>query len=160
MTIPKEIWTLPRPRKPYYPGSFPLFFEIKLIRDLGNPEKILHPFGGHAEHGIRTDLNKDVLPDSIADAHKLPFPDNYFELIICDPPYSDKLSKELYGAPKIKYHTYMNEAVRVCRPEGYIASYHWIWTVRPKGTSYHKIIVVLPGQNHRARICCIYKKEQ
>jgi len=160
MAIPKEIWTLPRPRKPYYPGSFPLHFEKKLIRLLDNPEKILHPFGGHSEYGLRIDLNREVIPDGVADAHNLPFPSNHFNLVICDPPYNDKLSEELYKAPKIKYKSFINEAVRVCKPKGFIASYHWIWTVKPKNTEYYKIIVVLPGQNHRARICCIYQKNE
>jgi hypothetical protein len=158
MTIPKEVWTLPRPRKPYYKGSFPLHFEKKLIRLLENPDNILHPFGGHSEYGLRIDLNPDVIPDSLADAHCLPFLNNYFDLVICDPPYSDKLSKEMYDTSKIKYKTYINEAVRVCKSGGFIASYHWVWTTRPLGTEYYKIIVVLPGQWHRARICCIYRK--
>jgi len=159
MTIPKEVWTLPRPRKPYYPGSFPLYFEIKLIRDLGNPDRILHPFGGHAEYGVRCDLNYDVIPDMLSDAHDLPIEDNYFDLVICDPPYNDKLSEELYDAPKVRYKKYINEAVRVCKSGGFIASYHWIWTIKPPNTEYYKIIVILPGQHHRARICCIFRKE-
>jgi len=158
MTIPIETWVLPRPRKPYYPGSFPLFFEIKLIRTLGNPEKILHSFGGHSEYGIRCDLNLDVTPDILADAHYLPIQNNCFDLVICDPPYNDKLSEEMYNAPNIKYKKYINEAVRICKPGGFIASYHWIWTTKPKFTNYYKIIVVLPGQWHRPRICCIYQK--
>lgn len=158
MTIPTETWVLPRPRKPYYPGSFPLFFEIKLIRMLGNPKKILHPFGGHSEYGVRLDLNKGVTPDILADAHYQPIKDEYFDLVICDPPYNDKLSEEMYDAPNIKYKKYISEAVRVCKTGGFIASYHWIWTTKPKGTEYYKILVVLPGQWHRPRICCIFKK--
>jgi len=160
MTIPKEIWTLPRPRKPYYRGGFPLHFEIKLIRELGNPQRILHPFGGMAEYGIRCDLNDEVVPEVFADAHDLPFDDEYFDLIICDPPYNDKLSEEMYDAPKVRYKTYMNEAVRVCKINGFIASYHWFWTTRPLKTEYHKIIVILPGQHHRPRVCCIFRKTQ
>lgn len=159
MTIPKEIWTLPRPRKPYYKGSFPLHFEIKLIRLLDNPQRIIHLFGGHSEYGIRLDLNESVRPDILADAHFVPLSNDYFDLVICDPPYNDKLSKELYGTQKIKYKTYINEALRICKPKGFIASYHWVWTTRPLNTTYYKIIVVLPGQNHRPRVCCIFQKE-
>lgn len=158
MTIPKEIWTLPRPRKPYYPGSFPRFFEIKLIRELGNPMKILHPFGGHSEYGHRCDLNWEVKPDVLTDAHLLPFVDDCYDLVICDPPYNDKLSDEMYNAPKVRYKTFINEAVRVCKPGGFVASYHWVWTSKPPNTEYHKIIVVLPGQWHRPRTCVIFRK--
>ena len=64
----------------------------------------------------------------------------------------------MYKAPKLHYKQYINEAVRATKKDGYIASYHWLWTTKPKGTEYYKIIIVLPGQNHRARICCIYNK--
>jgi len=159
MTIPTKVWVLPRPRKPYYLGSFPLHFEIKLIRELGNPQKILQPFGGWSPYGIRLDLNKEVAPDIIADAHYIPFQSNSFDLTLCDPPYTDKLSQSMYRTPPLHYKQYMNEAVRVTKPGGFVASYHWRWTTRPLGTVYNQIIVVLPGQNHRARICCVYKKE-
>ena len=160
MTIPKEIWTLPRPRKPYYPGSFPLHFEKKLWRLLNEPKRVLHPFGGMAEIGDRVDINPEVNPTWVGDAHNMNWiADDEYDLVICDPPYNDKLSEELYNTSKIKYKKYINEAVRVCKPGGFIASYHWIWTIKPLKTNYYKIIVVLLGQNHRARICCIYQKE-
>jgi hypothetical protein len=159
MTIPIETWVLPRPRKPYYPGSFPLFFEQKLWKLLGSPKRVLHPFGGFAEIGDKVDLNLETKPTWFGDAHNLFFiPDNAYDLVICDPPYNDKLSEEMYHAPKLHYKKWMNEAVRVCKPNGYIASYNWIWTTKPLGTEYFKIIVVLLGQHHRARICCIYRK--
>lgn len=158
MTIPTETWVLPRPRKPYYPGSFPLFFEIKLIRMLGNPKRIFHSFGGHSEYGLRIDLNRDVIPDVLADAHHTPFMSDWFDLVICDPPYNDKLSEEMYDAPTIHYKKYISEAVRICKSKGFIASYHWIWTTKPKGTEYYKILVILPGQWHRPRICCVFQK--
>ena len=156
------IWSLPRPRKPYYKGGFPLHLEKKLIRELGlnenDKKKILHPFGGKAEFGIRVDINPEVKPDVVGDAHNLPFENNKFELVILDPPYTDNLSKKLYQTSKIKYKKYTSEAVRVCKSGGFIAVYHWVWTPRLPKTKYHKIIVVLPGQWHRARVCCVFQK--
>ncbi len=75
--IDTETWVLPRPRKNKYKGGFPLHFEKKLIRKLGFDEiadraKILHPFGGAAEFGIRCDLVASTMPDKVADAHDLP----------------------------------------------------------------------------------------
>ncbi|MHA2274254.1 MAG: hypothetical protein ACXAC2_00705 [Candidatus Kariarchaeaceae archaeon] len=159
--VPKEIWTLPRPRKPYdFKGGFPLHFEKKLIRLLDNPEKILHPFGGRAEYGTRIDLKLDRNVDALGDAHDLPFKSDHFDLVICDPPYNDELSKEMYDTPPVKFGKYSKEAVRVCKPGGFVAMYHWLWIPRLKGTDYYKIVVVLPGQWHRARICVIYRKKE
>ena len=38
--IPTEAWVLPRPRPDAYVGSFPLHFEKKLHRLMGEPEKV------------------------------------------------------------------------------------------------------------------------
>lgn len=160
MTIPIETWWLPRPRKNKYPGGFPLHFEKKLWKELGEPEKVLHPFGGMAEIGKRVDIKSEVYPDYIGDAHNLCFiQDNEFDCVILDPPYNDELSKKIYGTKKIKYYTYIKEAVRVTKPEGYICMYHWLLTPKPKGTSYYKIIVILTRIWHRPRICSIYQKD-
>ena len=62
MTVPTETWVLPRPRKVRYKGGFPLHFEKKLWRLLGEPVSVLHPFGGKAEIGVRVDeRNGDIL---------------------------------------------------------------------------------------------------
>jgi hypothetical protein len=62
-------WTLPRPAKSKYKGAFPLYFEANLLQLLGWPEKVLHPFGSMAEYGTRVDINPDVHPDVLGDAH-------------------------------------------------------------------------------------------
>ncbi len=135
MPVPRELWYLPRPRrKNKYPGGFPLHFEEKLFKLYGYPEKILQPFGGRASYGVRVDIN----PDIIADAHNLPFPDNSFDFVLCDPPYSDELSKKLYGTGKLSWNKWVSEAVRVCKPGGYVAN--WWVSPRPKGTTYDRIL--------------------
>lgn len=157
-------WVLPRPRKNKYRGGFPLHFEKKLIRNLGMNEKekdkILHPFGGASEFGIRCDLNANTNPDYVCDAHELPLESNSYELVILDPPYNDEESKKLYGTGKLHYKKYISEAVRVCKVGGYIAMYHWVMTPRPEGTKYHKRIVILTRTWHRPRVCCVFQKEQ
>lgn len=71
LPIPTETWVLPRPRPDAYVGGFPLHFERKLWRLLGEPEKVLHPFGGLAEIGDRVDLNATTSPTFVGDAHDL-----------------------------------------------------------------------------------------
>lgn len=95
------VWILPRPKLDKFKGGFPRHFEIKLIRLLNlDPyrSEILHPFGGHGEYGVRVDIDPETHPHYVADAHYLRnFDDNRFDLVICDPPYSDKLSDKLYA---------------------------------------------------------------
>jgi len=155
-------WVLPRPRKTRYKGGFPLHFEIKLMRELGidpKKHKILHPFGGHAEYGIRMDINPEVEPDIVADAHDLSmFKDGEFDLVVLDPPYSDKYSKELYGTGKLKFRRYTSEAVKVTRQGGYIVMYHYLATPRLGGTTLVMRIFLETRIWHRLRCIHIYKK--
>ena len=162
MAIENHVWVLPRPRRDHYKGSWPLHFEKKLLRllELSPLEhKILHPFGGKAEYGVRIDVNPEVQPDYIGDAHNLDmFKDNTFDLVVCDPPYNDSLSKSLYGTGKIKYKQYISEAVRVCKEGGFVASYHWAMTPRPEGTKYYCRIFIGTRIWHKPRVVCIFKK--
>jgi len=155
-------WVLPRPRKTRYKGGFPLHFETKLIKELNiDPEKhkILHPFGGHAEYGIRIDINAEVNPDIVGDAHDLNmFKDNEFDLVVLDPPYSDKYSKKLYGTGKLSFKKYTQEAVRVTKPSGYIVMYHYLATPRLKGTALVERIFMETRIWHKLRCVHVYKK--
>lgn len=159
--IPTETWVLPRPRKNRYRGGFPLHFEKKLHRLLGEPETVLHPFGGQAEIGDRVDLNAATGPRWIGDAHCMDFiADEAYDLVVLDPPYSDEESKELYGTPKLHFKKYISEAVRVCKPGGHVAVYHYWPTSRPEGTRLVQRIVVLTRTWHRPRVCQVFRKEE
>lgn len=159
--IESLAWVLPRPRKTKYKGGFPLHFEKKLMEELNidpNRHKILHPFGGHAEYGVRVDINPEVKPDVVADAHKLPFGKGSFDLVVLDPPYSDKYSKELYNTGKLYFGRYTAEAVRVCKSRGYIVMYHYLATPRLEGTQLVKRIFLETRTWHKLRCVHIYQK--
>lgn len=175
MGVPTIAWVLPRPSKSKYPGSVPLHFEKKLLRHLGvDPAtaKILQPFGGMGEYGIRCDLREThplaamhgdkviwKRPDYICDAHDLsPFADNTFDLVFLDPPYSKEEAETIYAAPPPVYKRYIAAAVRVAKPGGFIASYNVVMTPRPDGTTYHSRIMLGTRVWHRLRACCIFQK--
>lgn len=156
---PTETWVLPRPRKNKYRGGFPLHFEKKLWKLLGEPQKVLHPFGGAAEIGDRVDINPETNPTWVGDAHNLNFIGRYcYDLVIVDPPYDDEQAEKLYQTPKLKYKTYINEAVRVCKIGGFVAVYHWVMTPRPDQTELVRRIVVLTRVWHRPRVCQVFRK--
>ena len=173
MPVPTEAWVLPRPSKSRYPGSVPLHFEKRLLRMLGLDETalILQPFGGQGIYGWKFDLRMthpladkfgDELiwtpPDAVADAHYLPCKDDSFDLVFLDAPYSKEESARIYGTPKPIYKKYISEAVRVCKPGGFVASYHVVMTPRPAGTVYHSRILLGVGVWHKLRACCIFQK--
>lgn len=158
-SIPSEVWVLPRPRPDAFVGSFPLHFERRLWRLLGEPRFVLHPFGGLAEIGDRVDLNATTSPDWVADAHDLGFiPDETYELVILDPPYSAEESDTLYGTPPPRWGRYTAEAVRVCRLGGHVAVYLDRQPKRPEGTRLVHRIVILTRTWHRARVCFVFER--
>ena len=159
--IESLAWVLPRPNKSRYVGSFPLHFEGKLLRLLDiDPTKhmILQPFGGKAEFGVRCDINPEVEPHFVCDAHNLPFGDNLFDLVILDPPYSEEYSKRLYGTGKVKFKTYTAEAVRVCKEGGLVVMYHYLATPSIRNTILVKRILMETRSWHKARIIHIHQK--
>jgi len=171
--IESLAWVLPRPPKNKYPGGFPLHFEKKLLRELGmdGSECILQPFGGGALYGIRVDLKTEIItstgmvisvcPDVVADAHRLPFADNMFDLVLLDPPYDDEYSERLYGTGYIKlnFGKYTAEAVRVVKPGGYVVVYHWKTTPSLSGARLVKRIFLSVRTWHALRCVHVHQKE-
>jgi SAM-dependent methyltransferase len=158
--IPTLVWTLPRPPVSKYKGGFPRFFEQNLVKVLGYPERILHPFGGMAEIGTRVDLNPTVQPDVVGDAHNLPFADGSFDCVILDPPYSDEEAQDLYGTPKLRPSVYTREAVRVLREGGWLVVYGDREPARPPRCNHTLRIVVVLRPHHRPRIAGVFQKRR
>lgn len=157
--IPTETWVLPRPRPDAYVGSFPLHFEKKLWRTLGCPEKVLHPFGGLAEIGDTIDLNPTTSPTWVGDGHDLHWiPDETYDLVILDPPYSNEEAEWLYGTPPLRPRVFTAEAVRVAKTGGHVAVYHRQQPPRPAGTRLVRRIVILTRTGHAPRVCFVFEK--
>lgn len=153
-------WVLPRPRTEHYPGGFPLYFERKLIQFLmlGPGSRILHPFGGRAEYGVRVDLDPSVCPDVVGNAESLPFRDGSFDLVICDPPYTEELAKKIYHCSGPRFGRWTKEAIRVCKELGFICLYHWVMMPRLSGTALRVRIVILQRTWGRPRVATILQK--
>ncbi len=98
-----------------YPGGMPRKLEDLLLRICNaQNNEVLHIFGGKAGWGLRGDINTNVEPDYVGDAHSLPFRSNSFKLVICDPPYSDHDNYIVYGNNnKLFYDAWISEACRV-----------------------------------------------
>ena len=168
MSVPLSCWWLPRPKHDKYKGGFPLWFEEKILSEYGFDykteslkDKVLQMFAGMTKYGFRVDINPEVQPDLICDCHALPKEwTNKFAFTIIDAPYSNDESEQLYNTGKLRPMTYLNEAVRVTKPNGFIVAYHKYKLPRPEGTQHHRIITVITRTWHLARICCVFIKKE
>lgn len=162
MMVKSIAWCLPRPRrKDKYPGGFPQHFERRLLELIGcrsNGVKILHPFGGMAEYGIRLDILPGVQPDIIGDAHNLPIRDSCIDVVILDPPYSDEESSKIYGTGHLDYKRYVSESLRVLKPSGFLALFHkYSLPLKLDAKLIVRILIEIRAFR-TARICKIYQK--
>jgi SAM-dependent methyltransferase len=163
-SVQSVAWCLPRPAKSRYPGAFPLHFEKKLkefLLLLGAPRtaKILQPFGGKAQLGLRLDLKPEVRPDIIADAHMLPFLPSTFDVVILDPPFSTHKSITLYATGPLHFKAYISEAARVLKTGGFLVMYHTHSMPGVPGLKLRARILLETRVNHLARIVHIRQKQ-
>jgi len=160
-------WYLPRPKPDRYKGGMPLYAEdwiIDLAKDiLGNDSpSILQVFCGMNKHGFRVDLNPDVSPDLIADAHELSKHINRkFDLIIADPPYSNQEATDLYGTPKLKYKLWTSECDKLLKDGGLLVIYHKFVVPNPNPDKYFVEKRVFIGNRtwHLPRVAIYFRKK-
>ena len=148
-------WALPRPTGKYktrHPDT--LLVRLEALIGPYSIKKILHLFCGiskfpNTEREIRIDINPEVKPDYIIDLtkEKLPFEDNSFDIVYADPPY--------YDFPP---YSFVDEAVRVLKPYGYLAILHPLVYKTPKQTKRWAVISIGTGPNMRLRCLNIFRK--
>lgn len=160
-------WFLPRPNKSKYKGGMPLYCErwlLNLARDIiDNPKaKVLNLFCGMNQEGFRVDINPEVKPDLLYDAHKLTDKlTNRFDIILADPPYSNEESKELYGTGKLNYKKWTAEASKLLNDGGLLIVYHKYVMPNPDPKIYSVIKRVFVGTRtyHLPRVAIYFIKE-
>lgn len=78
----KHLYTV---KKVLWPEEVETYLATLLI------PKSLHVCCGHSTLGnVRVDADPTVAPDIVCDASNLPFEDESFESVLCDPPYNGK----------------------------------------------------------------------
>ena len=148
-------WALPRPTGKYktrHPDEL-----LKRLESLIGPfknKKILHLFCGiskfpNAKKEIRIDINPKVNPDIVLDLkkEKLPFPNNYFDIVYADPPYYN-----------FEPYCFVEEAVRVLKPLGFLVILHQLVYKTPRKCRRWACISVSTGPNMRLRCLNIFRK--
>jgi hypothetical protein len=160
-------WFLPRPKPDKYKGGMPLYAEewlLELARDLlENPDAtILNLFCGMNKQGVRVDINPDVEPDYVHDAHNISeVIQDTFDIVLADPPYSDGEAQELYGTPPLVYKKWSSEATKLLRPGGLFIVYHKYVMPNPNPEIYkvEKRVFIGNRTYHLPRVAIFFRRE-
>jgi hypothetical protein len=168
-------WCLPRPKPDHYKGGMPLYAEewlLKLAGEILNVEdarwdaSILNLFCGMNKYGIRVDLNPEVKPDIIWDAHDISnapqLKDFKFDIILADPPYSKEESKELYGMGPLNYKRWTAECDKFLKPGGLLVVYHKFVPANPNPDKYSivKRVAIFNRVWHLPRVAIFFQKDE
>lgn len=155
----------------YYYGAYPPSYLKRL--ELLFPEEfkgtVLHLFSGTLKgDGQRTftlDIKSEpvpgIKPDFVADAEQLDkhVPENFFDLVIADPPYGSNHTK--YGVKKkVNRKKVIHLCSKILKPGGYLI---WLDTVLPQwrkadGWLLRGIIGCGQSTNHQVRAITILQK--
>lgn len=147
-----------------YYGAYPPSYLKRIKSMFPDKQRALHLFSGSVKDESATtfDMNPDLKPDEVGDAHRLSsyfkIP-NLFDLILSDCPYS-KEDAVHYGTPMINRFTVVKEAVKVMAKGAHLC---WMDTVLPM---YRKAelarvgeIMITRSTNHRVRAVFIFEKK-
>ena len=147
----------------------PLYCEdwlLELAKDLlNNPNPdILNLFCGMNKFGLRIDMNKEVEPDILCDAHYFTeeTKEKQFDIILADPPYSTKEAADLYGTPPLNYKKWTAECEKSLRPSGILIIYHKFVMPNPNPNIFRVIKRVFIGGRpyHLPRIAIYFQKNK
>lgn len=161
-------WFLPRPKKDRFKGGMPLYCEewlIELAEDILGKKNldILNLFCGMNKYGLRVDILDEVKPDLLLDAHTCSdFINQKFDLIIADPPYSEKESKDLYGTGKINYKKWTAECEKLLKPGRILIVYHKYVMPNPNPDKFFVVKRVFIGNRtyHLPRAAIFFMKKK
>lgn len=123
-------------------------------------DRILHcPSGTLEGPGMTVDITVSEVqrPKVQASADNLPFPDNSFDLVLSDPPYSIEDSKK-YGCDPFPQRAFLAEAHRTLNPGGHLGFLHNRYpTYRKKDWKLVGLIAVVTGFERQTRMFSIFR---
>jgi hypothetical protein len=149
-----------------YYGSYPPAYVQRIYSMFPEPRRILHLFSGSltAEKVAkplsevwRLDLNPQYQPDYVQNAEDTGLPDNQFDLIMADPPYS-KEDAEHYGRPLCNRNKVLAECHRILSADGCLV---WLDQSQPMYSKTYwawvGVVSVLRSTNHRVRAAFFFR---
>jgi SAM-dependent methyltransferase len=146
-----------------YPHRF-LSYAYELMEAVNgttvDPDMVLHLCSGSVQTGVRVDIRPEKNPDIVADCRNVPLPDESFDWILADPPYSVEYAKNLYGTDDNypKPGEIVKEAMRLLRPGGLLGILHFQVPMIRKPAKIVNVYGVTTGSGYAIRAWTLIQK--
>jgi SAM-dependent methyltransferase len=143
-------------------GQYPPSFLSRALALFPDAVDILHcPSGTVTGPGVTVDAVADEVrhPQIVASADAIPLPDESFDLILSDPPYTDADSA-VYGCGHFPLRGFMGEAHRLLRPGGCLGMLHLYYpSYRRRDWHLVGLVAVVTGFQRATRIFSVLQKD-
>lgn len=148
-----------------YQGAFPLGILDRINERWGIYNKcVLFTFGGitpQRDHWTVNDINDELDVDTNHDARDLP--DEWtgtFDVVISDPPYSERYAEEYYDVDYPRPKSHFVEAERVLKEGGRLMLLDWLVYENycPDSLERETVIGVTSGPKQRIRALNVFRK--
>jgi SAM-dependent methyltransferase len=143
-------------------GGYPIgFLEWAFALMNADPARVLHLCSGSVTTGVRVDIRRERNPDIIADCRNVPLPDESFDWILADPPYSEDYATNLYGTGD---HYPLPgqiaaEACRLLRPGGLFGLMHFQVPMLRKPMRIVNVYGITTGAGYAIRAWTLCRKQ-
>jgi SAM-dependent methyltransferase len=143
-------------------GGYPKRFLSKAYEIMGvtDPDQVLHVCSGSVKTGVRVDIRAEKNPTIVTDACSLPFPDDSFQWILADPPYTADHAENLYGTGSVypSPHVLTQECLRVLKPGGFFGIMHHMVPKFKKPGKLVKVYAITQGPGYNIRAWTLFTK--
>jgi len=144
-------------------GGYPIGFiewAYNLMR-VTDDDRVLHMCCGSVISGVTVDIRPELNPTIVADCRDIPLPDESFDWILADPPYSEDYATNLYGTGEHypKPGEIAREAARLLKPGGLFGLMHFQVPMPRKPLGIVNVYGITTGAGYAIRAWTLMRKD-
>lgn len=142
----------------YPKGFLEWAYDLMRVTDAAN---VLHLCSGSVTSGITVDIRPERNPAIVADRRNVPLPDESFDWILADPPYSENYATNLYGTGEHypKPGEIAREAARLLKPGGLFGLLHFQVPMVRKPLRIVNVYGITTGAGYAIRAWTLLRKD-